>query len=240
MTTPSSFCVLGPTASGKTTWAVDLAIKHDGEIISVDSRQVYQELTLGAGKDLEAYTVDGYSVPHHLIGIVTLSDTYHLYRFQQDCWACIDDIQRRGKTPILCGGTGLYMDAILRGYELPSYRTHQVYESRQLEAHVVGIAYPPDTLRARIRQRLEARLQQGMVAEVEGLLQGGVLPTRLLAFGLEYKWITLYLLGEIGYTDMVEVLYKAICAFAKRQRTWYRRMEKHGVAIDWKTPRRDV
>ena len=230
---PDSFCVLGPTASGKTRLAVQLALQHDGEIISADSRQVYRELNLGVGKDLDAYTVDGRTVPVHLIGHVGLNEQYDLYRFQQECWACIDEIQKRGKTVIVCGGTGLYLDAVLRGYELPSRITGYVSEKRLFKAKVWGLLYPPDVLRDRIRHRLVNRLEQGMVSEVENLLKSGVSAERLMALGLEYKWITLFLSKEIGYSEMIEKLHHAICDFAKRQRTWFRRMERMGVKIEW-------
>ena len=278
--------ILGPTASGKTTLAVALAAHLDTEIISADSRQIYRSMDIGTGKDLAEYTYEGKQIPYHLIDICPPGYKYNLFEYIRDYHQAYDDIVARGKTPILCGGTGLYIEAVLKGYALPpvpenpelrqsladktlpeleailqSYKTlhNQTdtdtckrairaieiaeYYSRQkpelLEPHpvknalVVGVNIDRESRRARITQRLLDRLDQGMVAEVQGLLDQGIDPESLIYYGLEYKYITEYLIGRTTYDQMVSLLEIAIHQFAKRQMTWFRGMERRGFSIFW-------
>ena len=278
--------ILGPTASGKTTLAVALAAHLDTEIISSDSRQIYRSMDIGTGKDLAEYTYEGKQIPYHLIDICPPGYKYNLFEYIRDYHQAYDDIVARGKTPILCGGTGLYIEAVLKGYALPpvpenpelrqsladktlpeleailqSYKTlhNQTdtdtckrairaieiaeYYSRQkpemLEPHpvenalVVGVNIDRESRRARITQRLHDRLDQGMVAEVQGLLDQGIDPESLIYYGLEYKYITEYLIGRTTYDQMVSLLEIAIHQFAKRQMTWFRGMERRGFSIFW-------
>ena len=278
--------ILGPTASGKTTLAVALAAHLDTEIISADSRQVYRSMDIGTGKDLAEYSYEGKQIPYHLIDICPPGYKYNLFEYIRDYHQAYDDIVARGKTPILCGGTGLYIEAVLKGYALPpvpenpelrqsladktlpeleailqSYKTlhNQTdtdtckrairaieiaeYYSRQkpemLEPHpvenalVVGVNIDRESRRARITQRLHDRLDQGMVAEVQGLLDQGIDPESLIYYGLEYKYITEYLIGRTTYDQMVSLLEIAIHQFAKRQMTWFRGMERRGFSIFW-------
>ena len=278
--------ILGPTASGKTTLAVALAAHLDTEIISADSRQIYRSMDIGTGKDLAEYTYEGKQIPYHLIDICPPGYKYNLFEYIRDYHQAYDDIVARGKTPILCGGTGLYIEAVLKGYALPpvpenpelrqsladktlpeleailqSYKTlhNQTdtdtckrairaieiaeYYSRQkpemLEPHpvenalVVGVNIDRESRRARITQRLHDRLDQGMVAEVQGLLDQGIDPESLIYYGLEYKYITEYLIGRTTYDQMVSLLEIAIHQFAKRQMTWFRGMERRGFSIFW-------
>lgn len=278
--------ILGPTASGKTTLAVALAAHLDTEIISADSRQIYRSMDIGTGKDLSEYTVDGKTIPYHLIDICPPGYRYNLFEYIRDYHKAYDDIVARGKTPILCGGTGLYLEAVLKGYSLPpvpenralrealankslaeleeilkSYKTlhNQTdtdtckrairaieiaeYYSRQdpgtLVPHpvenalIVGVNIDRESRRSRITRRLHDRLDQGMVAEVQGLLDRGIEPESLIYYGLEYKYITEYLIGRISYDQMVSLLEIAIHQFAKRQMTWFRGMERRGFDIFW-------
>ena len=278
--------ILGPTASGKTTLAVALAAHLDTEIISADSRQIYRSMDIGTGKDLAEYSYEGKQIPYHLIDICPPGYKYNLFEYIRDYHQAYDDIVARGKTPILCGGTGLYIEAVLKGYALPpvpenpelrqsladktlpeleailqSYKTlhNQTdtdtckrairaieiaeYYSRQkpemLEPHpvenalVVGVNIDRESRRARITQRLHDRLDQGMVAEVQGLLDQGIDPESLIYYGLEYKYITEYLIGRTTYDQMVSLLEIAIHQFAKRQMTWFRGMERRGFSIFW-------
>ncbi len=278
--------ILGPTASGKTTLAVALAAHLDTEIISADSRQIYRSMDIGTGKDLSEYTVDGKTIPYHLIDICPPGYRYNLFEYIRDYHKAYDDIVARGKTPILCGGTGLYLEAVLKGYSLPpvpenralrealankslaeleeilkSYKTlhNQTdtdtckrairaieiaeYYSRQdpgtLVPHpvenalIVGVNIDRESRRARITRRLHDRLDQGMVAEVQGLLDRGIEPESLIYYGLEYKYITEYLIGRTSYDQMVSLLEIAIHQFAKRQMTWFRGMERRGFDIFW-------
>ena len=278
--------ILGPTASGKTTLAVALAAHLDTEIISADSRQIYRSMDIGTGKDLAEYSYEGKQIPYHLIDICPPGYKYNLFEYIRDYHQAYDDIVARGKTPILCGGTGLYIEAVLKGYALPpvpenpelrqsladktlpeleailqSYKTlhNQTdtdtckrairaieiaeYYSRQkpemLEPHpvenalVVGVNIDRESRRARITQRLHDRLDQGMVAEVQGLLDQGIDPKSLIYYGLEYKYITEYLIGRTTYDQMVSLLEIAIHQFAKRQMTWFRGMERRGFSIFW-------
>lgn len=278
--------ILGPTASGKTTLAVALAAHLDTEIISADSRQIYRSMDIGTGKDLSEYTVDGKTIPYYLIDICPPGYRYNLFEYIRDYHKAYDDIVARGKPPILCGGTGLYLEAVLKGYSLPpvpenralrealankslaeleeilkSYKTlhNQTdtdtckrairaieiaeYYSRQdpgtliphpvENALIVGVNIDRESRRARITRRLHDRLDQGMVAEVQGLLDRGIEPESLIYYGLEYKYITEYLIGRTSYDQMVSLLEIAIHQFAKRQMTWFRGMERRGFDIFW-------
>lgn len=275
--------VLGPTASGKTSLAVGLARALGGEILSADSRQVYRGMDIGTGKDLSEYTSGGEPVPFHLIDIAPAGTEYNLYRYQKDFDAACASVLSRGHTPVLCGGSGLYLCAALgkknfrevpcntglrkelenktdaeleqilrsfgplhnhtdtetrsrclRAIEILQFeRLHPAPERQLPPALLIGIAFDPDTLRRRIRARLESRLEEGMVDEVKTLLQSGLTPSQLIYYGLEYKFLTQYITGEISYEEMKENLYHAICQFAKRQRTWFRKMEKDGYKIHW-------
>lgn len=280
--------ILGPTASGKTQLATQLAYELDGEIISADSRQVYRGMDIGTGKDLQEYVVNGKAIPYHLIDIVDPGYEYNVFEFQQDFLKVYEEISLRGKTPILCGGSGLYLESVLKGYHLPylepnpeleamlaSKKTEELVdllntlkethnttdlldrkrlikairigmeESRhtdhhrefpQILTHILGIAPPRDILRGRITKRLHERLEHGMVGEVKNLLASGISPETLTFYGLEYKFITLFLMKQITYDVMVTRLNSAIHQFAKRQMTWFRRMERNGIRIRWIDP----
>lgn len=274
-------CVLGPTASGKTKYAVHLAKEIDGEILSGDSRQVYRGMDIGTGKDLADY--DG--VPYHLIDIADAGSKYNIYQYQHDFEKAYQDILSRGKRPILCGGSGLYLEAATCGYYLPDVpadpelraslaelpteeliakyesirKPHNTtdYDTRQRliraleiaifeESHPVtrtsflpkktkyiGINVSREVRNARIDARLKARLDEGMVDEVRRLLDSGIPAEDLIYYGLEYKFLTLYLTGQMTYDEMVEKLRIAIHQFAKRQMTWFRGMERRGIEIEW-------
>ena len=278
--------VVGPTACGKTSLAVELALAVPGaEIISADSRQVYRGMDIGTGKDIAEYTRGGVTVPSHLLDIVDAGEKYNLFEFQRDFLVAYEDIRGRGAFPIMCGGSGLYVESVLKGYRLlpvpenPAlrasleeksleeltallatykqlhnntdtdnkkrairaieieeyYRTCPVEERYfpQINALTIGVQVDRDVRRERISRRLRQRLECGMVDEVKGLLDSGLLPDQLIYYGLEYKYLTLYLTGAIGYDEMVSGLEIAIHQFAKRQMTWFRGMEKRGVAIHW-------
>lgn len=277
--------VLGPTASGKTALGVQLAREFGGEIVSADSRQVYRGLTIGAGKDLDEYTRDGAPVRYHLIDIVDLDREYSVYDYQQDCYAVIDGLRSRGVLPVIVGGTGLYLEAILEGYkmvhapedteirerlsretdeELAAYlrrlrpRQHNVTDladrGRMIRAIEIALsndandapALPPlsplvlgtrwdrPMLHERIDRRLRERLDQGLIEEVQGLLDQGAGPERLRLLGLEYRFVTDFLEGRIqNRNDLYQKLRSAIINFAKRQETWFRRMERRGTEIHW-------
>lgn len=278
--------VVGPTACGKTSLAVDLALSIDGaEIISADSRQVYRGMDIGTGKDIAEYTRDGVTVPSHLIDIVDAGEKYNLFEFQRDFLVAYEDIKARGSFPIMCGGSGLYVESVLKGYrllpvpenpvlraeleeksleeltailatykqlhnntdtdskkrairaiEIEEYYLSCPVEERsfpRLNALVVGMSVDREIRRERISRRLRERLEQGMVDEVRALLDSGVTSEQLVYYGLEYKFLTLYLTGAMEYDDMVHALEIAIHQFAKRQMTWFRGMEKRGVPIRW-------
>ena len=283
--------ILGPTACGKTALAVSLAAKTGGEIISADSRQVYRGMDIGTGKDLSEYRVDGKQIPYHLIDIEEAGQKYNLFRFQEDFNAAYEDITSRGVQPILCGGTGLYMEAVLKGYALSpvpqddnlrkKLSTRSLGELKELliwlkarngsamhnetdvdtvsravraieiEFHnlrhpvdtrrvpavgslIVGLDVNRDIRRERITARLKARLEEGMVEEVRGLLEkDGITKEDLIYYGLEYKYVTAYVVGEMSYEDMFNQLEIAIHQFAKRQMTWFRGMERRGFNIHW-------
>ncbi|MCD8313934.1 MAG: tRNA (adenosine(37)-N6)-dimethylallyltransferase MiaA [Bacteroidales bacterium] len=298
-------CVLGPTASGKTRYAVQLASQlaalpesgtttedtiadeksvkypYAAEIISADSRQVYRGMTIGTGKDLDEYG----AVPYHLIDIVPPGTKYNIYQYQRDFEAAYTDIRRRGAIPILCGGSGLYIEAATRGYSLPDvpanpglraelekYDTETLiarlaslktlhnttdFDTRQrlvraleiaiyAEEHPVnlsdslpkntyyiGISVTREERNRRIDARLDARLQEGMVDEVRSLMEGGLAPEDLIYYGLEYKYVTLYLTGRLDFEAMRKKLAVEIHRFAKRQMTWFRGMERKGIEIHW-------
>lgn len=274
-------CVLGATATGKTNLAVALAQYLSGEIISADSRQIYQNMDIGTGKDLAEY---GY-VPYHLIDILPAGHKYNVFQYQQDFKKTYEDIAIRTKTPILCGGSGLYLEAVLENYEmqavppnpalrkeleqlpiqhlvamLQNYKTlhnttdtsskkrtiraleiahyekeHQRKTKEKISLHplIVGIEYSIAERRSRITKRLHSRLAQGMVTEVQTLLNSGIAPEDLIYYGLEYKYITLYLTRQLSYDEMVSKLNTAIHRFAKRQMTWFRRMERKNIKIHW-------
>ena len=231
--------VLGPTASGKTRYAVSLARQLGGEIISADSRQVYRGMDIGTGKDLAEYG----DVPYHLIDIAEPGTQYNVWQFQQDFLKAWTDIRARGAVPILCGGTGMYVNAVTRGYDfsektpLSAPRTVSSFsEALPRQPFFIGTLVDRDTRNARIDARLDARLQEGMIDEIRGLLERGVPAERLLAYGLEYKFVTLYLQGVLPYEEMRTQLATAIHQFAKRQMTWFRGMERSGVRIHWVTP----
>ncbi len=275
--------ILGPTAVGKTAVAARLAYILDGEVISADSRQVYREMNIGTGKDLSEYSVEGKNIPYHLIDIADAGETYDLFRFVNDFTKCFREIRSRGKHPIMCGGSGMYLDAVISGYRLqeqlqdhnikkelirksheelaeilagyrkPHNTTDTVSKDRLIKAimiemgkadndsmsegfdtnFVAGIDFPRDVLRERITHRLHTRLEQGLVEEVRQLLEKGIPEEKLRYYGLEYRYVTDYLSGVYTYDRMISLLNTAIHQFAKRQMTWFRRMEKRGVPIYW-------
>jgi tRNA dimethylallyltransferase len=277
--------VLGPTATGKTGFAAHLAAKLDGEIISADSRQIYREMNIGTGKDYEDYTVDGKKIPYHLIDIHEPGYKYNVYEYQKDFLCALEIIRNRGKMPVLCGGTGMYIEAVTKGYKLIavpvnkelriSLENKSLPELEQIlsgykklhnktdtdtikravraieieeyykknpelthhfpRLHPVcfGLHLDRETRRENITKRLQKRLKNGMVEEVKTLLEKGITPETLMYYGLEYKFITLYLTDRIDYDTMVEKLNVAIHRFAKRQMTWFRKMEHEGTRIHW-------
>ena len=220
--------ILGPTACGKTSFATRLAVRLNGEIISADSRQVYRGMDIGTGKDLADYVVDGQPVPYHLIDIAEPGTRYSVYQFQQDFHTAYSDMIHRGKTPILCGGTGLYIESVIRGYEFDG-RTMPPLRSLN-----IGLSISREERRRKISERLHARLEEGMIDEVKGLIDRGVSTHALIRYGLEYKYVTLYLLGQLSKEEMERLLEIAIHQFAKRQMTWFRGMEeRRGIPIHW-------
>ena len=230
--------VLGPTASGKTRYAVSLAREIGGEIISADSRQVYRGMDIGTGKDLAEYG----EIPYHLIDIADPGGQYNVWQYQQDFLRAYADIRIRSAVPILCGGTGLYVNAVTRGYDfsekmpLSAPRAGSaVSEGLPRHPFYIGTLVDRDTRNARIDARLDARLQEGLVEEVRGLLERGVPAQTLISYGLEYKFVTLYLQGALSYEQMRTLLATAIHQFAKRQMTWWRGMERSGAVIHWVT-----
>lgn len=219
--------ITGPTACGKTEFAARLAYEIDGEIISADSRQVYRRMDLGTGKDLADYDVDGQHIPYYIIDIAEPGTKYSVYRFQHDFHEAYSDIKSRGKVPILCGGTGLYIESVLKNYEFDGRQCPQV------NSLVVGLYIDRDLRREKISRRLDQRLEAGMVDEVRRLIDSGVNPDALIHYGLEYKYLTLYIQGKLSYDEMHDLLEIAIHQFAKRQMTWFRGMEKRGTHINW-------
>lgn len=285
MTNTDLITILGPTASGKTTFAANLAARLDSEIISGDSRQVYRRMDIGTGKDLADYEVDGKKIPYHLIDIAEPGYKYNVFEFQRDFLNAYQDIRERGKTPILCGGTGLYIESVLKGYKLlpvpenkelrerlqnyslteltemlKSYKTlhnttdvdtvkrairaieiEEYYQSQpkdvsafpQINSVIIGVDIDREERRRKISARLRSRLDEGMVDEVRAILDSGVSPEDMIYYGLEYKYLTNYIIGNLTYEQMVGELEIAIHQFAKRQMTWFRGMERRGLKINW-------
>ena len=278
--------ILGPTASGKTRVATHAAKHLKGEVISADSRQVYRGMDLGTGKDYKDYFVDGEQVPYHLIDIVDAGYEYNVFEYQNDFLNVYTDLIDRGKFPVLCGGSGLYLEAVLKNYKLSRVpkndELRQQLENKSLEeldvilrsykpelhnstdienkkralraieieeylkfhpetdppmaemnSLVVGIKYDRLNRRKRITQRLQQRLDEGMLNEVQVLLNKGLSPEQLTYYGLEYRFLTQHLIGKISFDEMFSKLETAIHQFAKRQMTWFRRMEKQGTNIHW-------
>lgn len=299
----SMITILGPTASGKTSLAAALAARINSlgahlfgtpakgaEIISADSRQVYRGMDIGTGKDLADYTIHGKQIPYHLIDICEPGTKYNLFEYQQDFYDVYQDIQKRGAFPILCGGTGLYIESVLKGYhlspvpqnpelreslahksleeltlilkelkaktgsnmhnrtdvdtaqrairaiEIESYNLEHPMPERELPAVdslIIGVSIDRDARREKISRRLKQRLDEGMVDEIKGLLDRGIPAENLIYYGLEYKFITEYVIGKTSYDEMYRGLEIAIHQFAKRQMTWFRGMERRGFTIHW-------
>ena len=237
-------CVMGPTASGKTRYAVKLARRFNefckeqpecglsgAEILSGDSRQVYVGMDIGTGKDIKEYG----EIPYHLIDIVPAGSKYNICEYQRDFSKAYSDCRRRGVIPILCGGSGLYIEAVTRGeYKMDDERN----VSLELPHHTyyIGTIVDRETRRARIDKRLDQRLDEGMLIEVKKLLASGIAPEDLMYYGLEYKYLTLYALEQISVEEMHDKLKFAIHQFAKRQMTWLRGMERDGIRIHWVLP----
>ena len=190
--------ILGPTATGKTHIAVRLAAELGGEIVSADSRQVYRRMDIGTGKDISEYEYNGQPVPYHLIDIEEPGVKYNVYRYQQEAFKAMRDIQSRGKQVVICGGSGLYIEAVLSGYRFKWQEDSQIL-SDPVPSVIFGLRGDRDLIRTRITQRLKARLEEGMIEEVKALLDEGVPSEILIRYGLEYKYVTLYLLGQIDY-----------------------------------------
>lgn len=284
-------CVVGPTASGKTAFAVECArlieskLGRKAEIISADSRQVYKGMDIGTGKDLQEYG----DIPYHLIDIVPAGFKYDLYQYKRDFYAVYQHLKERGVFPILCGGSGLYVEAVCKNYDLKSVKPDETLrkeleyrpmeelidmltdlkkangvaphnntdfdskkrviraieiekaagllsqgaENESISSYIVGLNPSREVRCAKIDRRLEARLQNGLIEEVKGLLESGIAAEDLIYYGLEYKFVTRYLLGSYSYEYMKEHLAIAIHQFAKRQMTWLRGMERRGLPIEW-------
>lgn len=234
-------CVLGPTASGKTAYAVRLArainalasekagkATAPAEILSADSRQVYRGMDIGSGKDLCEYE----EIPYHLIDIQPAGARYNIYEYQRDFVKAYQDIRQRGCVPILCGGSGLYIEAATCGYKINP--EHPIDPSLlPQKTYYIGTLVDRDTRVARIDRRLKARLEEGLVDEIKGLIDSGVNPESLIFYGLEYKFVTLHVLGQLSLEEMYTLLSTAIHQFSKRQMTWFRGMERDGVKIHW-------
>ena len=277
--------IIGPTAAGKTSVAAHLAADLNTEIISGDSRQVYRTMDLGTGKDIADYTVDGRQIPYHLIDIVDPGYKYNVFEFQRDFYKAFSDIAGRGMTPILCGGSGLYVESVIREYEMSEAPLNQPLRDRleqlpldelvdilksykqlhnttdtnnkrrtiraieiaeyekdnsvckterpEIRSLVVGIDIDRDLRREKITRRLKQRLDEGMIDEIRSILSSGVTPDDLMYYGLEYKYVTMHVIGQLTYDGMFSQLEIAIHQFAKRQMTWFRGMERRGVKINW-------
>ncbi|GHT01456.1 tRNA dimethylallyltransferase 2 [Bacteroidia bacterium] len=231
--------VLGPTASGKTAFAVKLALELDAEIISADSRQVYRGMTIGTGKDLGDYHVGDRKIPYHLIDICAAGEQYNVYRFQTDFHAAFADIKARGKKAILCGGSGLYIESVLRGYDFPDVPKTPEQTYPPVDSLILGIHIDRELRRQKISKRLDDRLKEGLIEEVQTLLASGLSPEDLMYYGLEYKFVTLHVIGQLTFQEMHDQLEIAIHQFAKRQMTWFRGMERRGFTIQWIVPDRE-
>ncbi|GAO31566.1 tRNA (adenosine(37)-N6)-dimethylallyltransferase MiaA [Geofilum rubicundum] len=284
-TKPNLIVIVGPTASGKTSLAAHLAHVIGGEVISGDSRQVYKRMDWGTGKDYADYVVDGETIPAHLIDIREPGYKYNVFEFQNDFFKVFEEVQQGNKWPILCGGTGLYIEAVLQRYKMihvPAnpelrevlkdkslkeleeilsefrflhnttdtdtvkrviraieietyYQTHPEIEVKLPEVNplIIGVDVDREVRREKITARLEQRLKSGMVEEVRALLNEGIAPEDLIYYGLEYKFVTQYLTGQLSYEEMFRQLNIAIHQFAKRQMTWFRGMERRGIHIEW-------
>ena len=277
--------ILGPTASGKTPFAAALAAELNTEIISADSRQIYRGMDLGTGKDLADYTINGHSIPYHLIDIADPGYKYNVFEFQRDFLKAYETIKQKGCLPIACGGTGMYLESVLKGYrlmpvpenpelrsyladkslnelteilskyktlhnstdidtakrairaiEIEEYYSEHPVDKRafpQLNSLIIGIEIDREQRRQKITHRLRQRLEEGMVEEVKHLLANGIAAEDLIYYGLEYKYLTLYVTGKLTYEEMFNQLEIAIHQFAKRQMTWFRGMERRGFTIHW-------
>lgn len=226
--------ILGPTASGKTALAVELARKIGGEIISADSRQLYRSLDIGTGKDIVEYEQGEHAVPYHLIDILEVGESYSVAHFQKDAFEAMKKIDLHHKFPILCGGTGLYIDAVLSSYQfskLPPFLESPLELDRP--TIVFGLQPSWDDRRRNCSNRLFQRLNEGMVEEVENLLAKGLKPADLRWLGLEYKWLTDFVENKITREELEKGLEVAIHQFAKRQMTFFRKMERSGIKILW-------
>lgn len=282
---PDIIAIIGPTASGKTSLAASLAETLHTEIISADSRQVYRTMDLGTGKDLGDYLVNGRQIPYHLIDIVDPGTKYNVFEYQHDFLKAYQSIKAKGLCPILCGGSGMYIESVLKGYKLlpvpednelrknlasksleelkkiltgykvlhnntdvdtvkRAIRAIEIelfYENTPKEDHdfpklnslIIGLHVDRELRRERISKRLRQRLDDGMVDEVRRIIESGVKPEDLIYYGLEYKYLTLYVIGQLTYEEMVTQLEIAIHQFAKRQMTWFRGMERRGFEIHW-------
>lgn len=277
--------ILGPTATGKTHFAALMADRLGGEVISADSRQVYRGMDIGTGKDYNEYIIRGMQIPVHLIDIADPEEEYNVFRFQKDFFRVFNEIQERGKLPVLCGGSGLYVESVLKSYRLTGvpvnedlrksletlddkilierlkrYRTvhnttdilirKRLIRAIEIEEYllihpdlrtdypglkplIIGLDINRDLRREKITRRLEQRLSSGMVEETKKLLESGITPEKLEFFGLEYKYLNRFVLGKMSYNEMFQSLNTAIHQFAKRQMTWFRKMEKEGFFIHW-------
>lgn len=277
--------ILGPTASGKTLFSAALAAQLHTEIISADSRQIYRGMDLGTGKDLADYTINGQTIPYHLIDIVDPGYKYNVFEYQKDFLKAYESIKAKGCLPILCGGTGLYLESVLKGYKLipvpenpelrlslsdkslselteileqyktlhnstdvdtvkrairaieieEYYQKHPIQEREfpKLNSLIIGVDIDRELRREKISRRLKQRLEEGMIEEVRNLINNGVTAEDLIYYGLEYKYLTLYVIGQITYNEMYTGLETAIHQFAKRQMTWFRGMERKGFTINW-------
>ena len=277
--------ILGATASGKTGVAAHLSKRLNGEIISADSRQVYRGMSIGTGKDIDDYAVEGQPIPYHLIDIVDAGQQYNVFEYQRDFLKAFETISERGKIPVLCGGSGMYIEAVLKGYRLINvpinealraqlsnktlleliellknyknlhntsdvdtvkrairaieieeyYLEHSEIDTTypNINSLLIGVKFDRDSRRKRITQRLKSRLDEGMIDEVKTLINSGLTPESLIYYGLEYKYLTQYVLGQLSYNEMFSQLETAIHQFSKRQMTWFRRMEKQGFNIHW-------
>lgn len=277
--------ILGPTASGKTPFAAALAAELYTEIISADSRQIYRGMDLGTGKDLADYCVNGRQIPYHLIDIAAPGYKYNVFEYQRDFLTAYETMRQKGLLPIVCGGTGMYLESVLKGYkllpvpenpelrarladksleelteilktykslhnttdidtakrairaiEIEEYYAHTPVDERSfptLKSLIIGVDIDRELRREKITRRLHQRLEEGMVDEVRGLLAQGIRPEDLIYYGLEYKFLTLYVIGELSYNEMFSQLETAIHQFAKRQMTWFRGMERRGFTIHW-------